>query len=725
MTKKARILLAAIFLSFLTTSQLTGQCMGTATATGSGNWNAGPGGSKATWSFSGGATSPNDACLIVIPAGITVTINNNQTFIGSVEVSGTLDLGNQLNLGTTPGCGLTLKIFGAGLLAGNASADRLIICGTTVVTGQPVTPPGAVDWPADGSFSAGDLGGSGGGFGEGGSFSNSSYTWNGSASANWQTSTNWTPTRNTPAASDALTFDASGANKNITNVPTQTVGRIIVTGSATYSFVSTGSQSLTLSTTASNAFQIDAGSTLSNGAAGNPLNFTMPAGGTASIGGQLTLVNGNFGAGGATLILHTSATPLARTAGQVSLNGSSVLQFGAPSLTSGATIVLPNSIFVSSPTILSLIVNRTNGATLGDQSITITSAATFTLGDLNTNAAGRIRFSSTATNPTESTGSKIIGYAEMNSRTVGTGALTFLGYSMAAGADDVGTMSLTRRTGPTGINTFNSNQSIASTWEIIAAAEPTAGRNISFTWQSAFDNVTTTTNRFQSYIFDSGPGWTPLGALQLLAAVGPPRQTVAVSSVKLTDTFTVTDESQPLPVTLISFGGGFTDEGVSLDWITASQENFDRFEVERASDGINFRSIGIVPGDAFSVERIAYNFVDTEVKAGKYYYRLKNVDRDNSFDYSEIIAVSRDLPFAIILSPNPVRSTEVLLVQITSEPQSSTSFQLIDPHGRLVQEWESAAPVFSMPIENLSAGIYLIRAFNGSAIVAGKFILLE
>lgn len=142
------------------------QCSGTATAATSGNWNAGPPASRATWTYSGGATSPNNACLIIIPNGISVTINNNQTFIGSVEVNGTLTLNNQLNLGSTAGCGLTLKIFGSGLLAGAGSNDRLIICGTTVVSGQPVPPPGAIDWPADGSFSAGDLGGSGGGFGE-------------------------------------------------------------------------------------------------------------------------------------------------------------------------------------------------------------------------------------------------------------------------------------------------------------------------------------------------------------------------------------------------------------------------------------------------------------------------------------------------------------------------------------------------------------------------------
>lgn len=163
------VLSLTIVFSFFSIS-LYSQCSGTATAATSGNWNSGAPAGRATWTFTGGATSPNNACLIVIPNGITVTINNSQSWIGSVEVYGTLTLNSQLNLGTATGCGLTLKVFGSGQLntTGGGASDRLIICTKTIVTGQPVPPAGAIDWPADNSFSAADLGGSGGGFGESG-----------------------------------------------------------------------------------------------------------------------------------------------------------------------------------------------------------------------------------------------------------------------------------------------------------------------------------------------------------------------------------------------------------------------------------------------------------------------------------------------------------------------------------------------------------------------------
>ncbi|MFM7858136.1 MAG: hypothetical protein ACKO96_41015, partial [Flammeovirgaceae bacterium] len=174
------------------------------------------------------------------------------------------------------------------------------------------------------------------------------------------------------------------------------------------------------------------------------------------IGGQLNLVNGNFDVRDATLLIHTNSAPLVRTGGQVSTNSNTTLLIGNGEM-GGATITLASGIFVSpSIVISSLTINRTNGAILNDQSIQITTAATFTKGNLTLNGSGRILFDEFAADPIETEDSHIIGYAEMMLRTVGTGALDFLGFSMSIGAD-AGDLSVVRRTG-TPI-TFNGNQS--------------------------------------------------------------------------------------------------------------------------------------------------------------------------------------------------------------------------------------------------------------------------
>lgn len=634
---------------------------------------------------------------ITIPAGVTVIINGNLTdndnnvvfnVLGTLIVTGTLKAknntvfsgtgsisGGTLDLGNSPSCSGSCP----GLTFNNCSVGG----GSTFCTDN---------------VTSGAL-----------------YIWSGATNTNWQTASNWSPSRATPAANDVLGFTSSGANRNITNVASQTIGKVFVTGNTSYSWVTAASaKTLTLTSLEGAALQIDNGSTLAVGDGSFPVNLALPSSGLASIGGQFNLVNGNLGAGDATLELHTHAAPLARTAGQVSMNSTSVLRFGSPSFTSGSAITLPDNIFVSSPTIASLTINRTNGAILGNQSITVNTSATFTLGDLVTNAAGRIRFGSTASNPTEQASSKINGYAEMNLRGVGTAALNFLGFNMAAGADDVGSMTLVRRTGTSGINTFNANQSIAATWDISSTSNPASGRNISFSWLAAFDNVTTATNRFQVYIFNSGPGWTSVGSLQNLAATGPPRVSATVSTTKLTDTFTLTDESQSLPVELISFTGNRNRQGVNLAWSTASQKNFDYFSVERSGTGEDFISIGKVYGEAFSLAKKDYTFYDAEATAGKTYYRLKNVDLDGSYEYSKMIMLNDDSPLNIEIYPNPVVSNGFLNVHLTGNSSVPALLTVFDLMGKLIKQAPLHSNIASFQMEGMVPGLYIIKVNMGA-----------
>ncbi|MEP2668449.1 MAG: T9SS type A sorting domain-containing protein [Cyclobacteriaceae bacterium] len=643
---------------------------------------------------------------ITIPAGVTVIINGNLTDIdnnlifnvnGTLIITGTLKAknntvfsgtgsisGGALDLGNSPSCagacpGLS---FGSCTVGGPST-----FCGDNVTTAN-------------------------------------LYLWTGASSTNFQTAGNWSPTRTTPAASDVLSFSSSGTNRSIVNVPTQTIGKIFVTGSTTYSLTtSSSSKTLTLTSLEGAALQIDNGSTLTVGDPSFAVNVTLPSTGLGLIGGQLNLANGNLGAGSATLELHTNSAPLARTAGQVSLDGTSVLRFGSSSFTSGAMITLPDNIFVSSPTIASLTINRTNGATLGNQSITVSTGATFTLGDLFTNAAGRIKFSSSASNPTESANSKINGYAEMNLRGVGTGALNFLGFNMAAGADDIGSMTLVRRTGTSGINTFNANQSIASTWDVSSTSDPASGRNISFSWRAAFDNITTATNRFQVYIFNSGPGWTTVGTLQNLSAVGPPRVSATVNTTKLIDTFTLTDETQVLPVELLSFTANRVSDGVKLTWATASQKNFDHFSIERSGNGKDFVTIGKIVGDPYSVVRKDYSFYDAEGNASKAYYRLKNVDADGSFDYSQIVMVENNSDLQAVIYPNPTIANGQLNIDLSGDVGNGVQLFVFDYLGRVVKHANLFTLKNSIEMEGVAPGLYLVKVNMGARQFTSKVLV--
>jgi hypothetical protein len=94
-------------------------------------------------------------------------------------------------------------------------------------------------------------------------YSQATYTWNLAGGGSWATANNWTPSRTAPASNDILRF-TNGGTKIITNVPTQTIGKLQITANSNITLQATnaGTPTLTVSTAASDAIEVDAGSTL-------------------------------------------------------------------------------------------------------------------------------------------------------------------------------------------------------------------------------------------------------------------------------------------------------------------------------------------------------------------------------------------------------------------------------------------------------------------------------
>jgi hypothetical protein len=92
-----------------------------------------------------------------------------------------------------------------------------------------------------------------------------------------------------------------------------------------------------------------------------------------------------------------------------------------------------------------------------------------------------------------------------------------------------------------------------------------------------------------------------------------------------------------------------------LLWTTTSEINFDRFEIQRSTDGRAFETIGSVKGKGFNFKDLEtnYSFFDSNPIAGKNYYRLKSVDYDAYFEYSKIILENWEGKRLISVYPNP------------------------------------------------------------------------
>ena len=120
-----------------------------------------------------------------------------------------------------------------------------------------------------------------------------------------------------------------------------------------------------------------------------------------------------------------------------------------------------------------------------------------------------------------------------------------------------------------------------------------------------------------------------------------------------TDTFSGLGDPSPLPVELTSFSASVVRNTVKLNWKTETEVNNYGFEVERyalSAERQAWEKIGFVNGNGNSNSPKSYSYEDKNVTAGKYSYRLKQIDNDGQFEYSKAIEVDFGTPGKFELS---------------------------------------------------------------------------
>jgi hypothetical protein len=169
---------------------------------------------------------------------------------------------------------------------------------------------------------------------------------------------------------------------------------------------------------------------------------------------------------------------------------------------------------------------------------------------------------------------------------------------------------------------------------------------------------------------------------------------------------------ETIPVELISFTAQRIDAGVELNWKTATETNNSGFTIERSRDEENFTQIGFVNGRGTATEITSYNYLDTEIETGKYYYRLKQTDFDGTFKYLNVVLVDVGLPKQFQLSqnhPNPFNPTTTVKFQLPFD--ANVRIELFNSIGQRVSELlnsDLSGGVHEVTFEgsNLSSGIY-------------------
>ena len=164
----------------------------------------------------------------------------------------------------------------------------------------------------------------------------------------------------------------------------------------------------------------------------------------------------------------------------------------------------------------------------------------------------------------------------------------------------------------------------------------------------------------------------------------------------------------PTPVKLSSFSAVRSKQIAMLNWNTEIEIDAKEFIVERA-EGTEFRSVGSIKSNGNSSVRKSYSFNDKNENANTTYYRLKNIDLNGSFTYSEIRTVKGiGAVNDVTVFPNPARSnSKISVVGVTA----NSSIQLLDFSGKVLKNMNSTT-VNSLDLSGVKNGTYLIRIID-------------
>jgi hypothetical protein len=186
-----------------------------------------------------------------------------------------------------------------------------------------------------------------------------------------------------------------------------------------------------------------------------------------------------------------------------------------------------------------------------------------------------------------------------------------------------------------------------------------------------------------------------------------------------------------LPVNLISFSAKARDKDIQLEWVTSAEENNEGFSIERSTSGAAWQQVAWVPGNGGQQVEQSYSFSDQGVIPGAtYYYRLKQMDFDQSFNYSEVVEAQllytlEDGVFLGNVFPNPATSVQPAKVEVFTKDATTAEIFITNFAGQRLRNQRVALTAGTNNLElntmGLPAGLYLVSVNMGSKMLQRKF----
>jgi hypothetical protein len=453
------------------------------------------------------------------------------------------------------------------------------------------------------------------------------------------------------------------------------------------------------------------------------------ASGTLTIAGNITLNN-----------------KLTYSDGSISFSGGSIDASGASAeveFANSSAFTLPTGLF--SGNVNNLTLNGTGGVTLSEN-VTVTNnlkltSGVITLGSRNLTLTGGL----------DATGN---GNSSSYINTSGSGALirsistTGVDYKFPVGLSNYSPISV-NFTGGTITSSSLASRAVSGLhpnatdgayirtnlyWEMNQTGMTNPQYNVSFTYPGVTNG--TGSNETESNLlpakWSASTGWLSSGSCSVCfngttmgtSSINTATKTITWNGVTGFSDFSGFGQGNgsPLPVELTSFTASCDEEVVTLSWSTASEQNSSHFDVEKSTDGENWRVIGTISAAGNSTQDIHYSFVDSEKSNDQNYYRLNQVDIDGKNEYFGPITVACEENTKINTYPNPSKGEFNLVMH--AQTNEKVTFKITDGNSRVIStkvlDLQNGINLFPIR-ENLSSGVYHIQLITES----GKTTVLK
>lgn len=311
-----------------------------------------------------------------------------------------------------------------------------------------------------------------------------------------------------------------------------------------------------------------------------------------------------------------------------------------------------------------------------------------------------------------------------------SGAIPLSAYGGAINATTIGATTsggVLSCSGPADYGTPNDD-----VWFKITAAQ-NGSATITVTGASTFDAVIQifsgtcgSLSSFQNCTDATGSGGTETATLSSLTAGQTYYIRVYDWDAGSGDNFTIAASGTALPVTYAEFTGRKEGNLNLLSWKTLTESNNRSFDLERSADGKTFSTIAQVASKAEngnSTSVINYSYTDARPLSGNNYYRLKQVDKDGRFSYSDIVVLKAKASDFRISSIYPNPAVAELNLVITTNKVERAIIVVTDLSGKVVSQIPtqlvSGDNVLQVNVRSLSTGTYMIKVVSISGIDTG------